>query len=73
MNTDGCLGFWIEQVRHLRIRQVRIGHHQRIPGKPFGISSFQQHGGGLTVDEVFTVLGVCEEAQLSWASLLQSG
>jgi len=71
MNTRHSLGFGVEQVGDTRISQVRVSHDQGIAGEAFGVRSLEQHRGGLAVVQVFAVLRVGEEAQLTGASLLQ--
>ncbi|MNX46462.1 hypothetical protein D3C86_770010 [compost metagenome] len=73
MNPGCRLGLGIEQVRNTRVGCVRIRHHQHIPAMTFGVSGLEQQGCSLTACQVLAVLGVCEKAQLSWASLLQGG
>ena len=70
MNAGSGFGFGIKQMGNPRISQVRIRHNQGITGILFGVSSLEQYSSGLAVDKEFSVLGVGQKAQLSWASLL---
>lgn len=73
MNTRHSLGFGVEQVGDARVGQIRVGDDQRIAGKAFGVRRLQQHRSRLAAIQELAVLRVGEEAQLTWASLLQGG
>ncbi len=60
-------------MRNARIGQISIRNHQRIAGVTFGVCWLEQHGSGLGIDQQFTILGICQETDLTRAGLLQSG
>jgi hypothetical protein len=70
MNAGSRFGLGIKQMGDSGVSQVRIGDNQRITGIIFGVRSLEQYSCGLAVNEEFSVLGVGQKAQLSWASLL---
>lgn len=61
-SADGrCFRFRLRRrERHPRVSRVSGRHHQRIPGKRLGVAAFSNSS--LAVAQVFTVLGICEEA-----------
>jgi hypothetical protein len=73
MHTGHCLGLGIEQMRDTRVGQIRVRHQQGISGIGFSIRRLEQYGARLGIGQVLAVLGICQEAQLSWAGLLKSG
>ncbi|MNL42490.1 hypothetical protein D3C87_1649490 [compost metagenome] len=73
MNTGGRFGLGIEQVRNTSVGGVRIRYYQCIAVKTFSVSGLEQQGCRLAACQELAVLGVCQKAQLSWASLLQGG